>query len=143
MFSCSGSWQDLLHGESLDKYVVQSLQLILAFVSMINYCVFRFVSKEQIKKKEVKPLQTLKQKLKENNVEKKKENTKTRNQEKNTEKLTNQKNYLQILEVNEETDDGPIENERNLILNENPKPLTNKRSDLEKLEEEAATDLFR
>ena len=33
--------------ESLDKYVVQSLQLILAFVSIINYFVFRFVSKEQ------------------------------------------------------------------------------------------------
>lgn len=33
--------------ESLDKYFVQSLQLILAFVSIINYFVFRFVSKEQ------------------------------------------------------------------------------------------------
>ena len=115
---------------------------------MINYCVLRFVRKEQIQKKKNKPLQTPKQKLKKNNVEKKGENTKTKDQEKNeqgknTEKLINQKNNLQILEVNEKTNDGAIEN---LIMNENPlnsKPFTNIGSNLEKLEEEAATDLFR
>ena len=115
---------------------------------MINYCVLRFVRKEQIQKKKDKTLQTPKQKLKKNNVEKKGENTKTKDQEKNeqgknTEKLINQKNNLQILEVNEKTNDGAIEN---LIMNENPlnsKPFTNIGSNLEKLEEEAATDLFR
>ena len=121
---------------------------------MINYCVLRFVRKEQIQKKKDKTLQTPKQKLKKNNVEKKGENTKTKDQEKNedrkqgknTEKLINQKNNLQILEVNEKTNDGAIENEENLIMNENPlnsKPFTNIGSNLEKLEEEAATDLFR